>query len=71
MHILKRTVRSAGVPFSDILPLDQIRSFAHIVPCFDPVVDPHLTADNSAHFAQVFFLNKYIDKEFYYAISNS
>ncbi|KAG0698406.1 hypothetical protein DFH29DRAFT_983887 [Suillus ampliporus] len=71
MHILKRAVRSAGVPFGDILPLDQIRSFAHIVPRFGPVADSCLTAENSAHSAQVFFLNKYIDKEFYYAISNS
>ncbi|KAG1857132.1 hypothetical protein F4604DRAFT_1590006, partial [Suillus subluteus] len=70
MHILKCAMRSAGVPFGDILPLDQLCSFAHIVPCFGPVADPHLTAENSAHSAQVFFLNKYIDKEFYYAISN-
>ncbi|KAG1852600.1 hypothetical protein C8R48DRAFT_777420 [Suillus tomentosus] len=70
MHVLKRAMRSAGVPFGDILPLDQLRSFAHIVLRFGPVADPRLTAENSAHSAQVFFLNKYIDKEFYYAISN-
>jgi hypothetical protein len=69
--MLKRAMRSAGVPFGDILPLDQLRSFAHIVPRFGPVTDSRLTAENSAHSAQVFFLNKYIDKEFYYAISNS
>ncbi|KAG1867363.1 hypothetical protein F4604DRAFT_1544697, partial [Suillus subluteus] len=68
MHILKCAMRSAGVPFGGILPLDQLRSFTHIVPRFGPVANPRLTAENSAHSAQVFFLNKYIDKEFYYAI---
>jgi hypothetical protein len=71
MHLLKRKMRSAEVPFGDILPLDQLRSFAHVIPRFGPVADTHLTAQNSSHSAQVFFLNKYIDKEFYYAISNS
>jgi hypothetical protein len=71
MHVLKRAMQSAGVPFGGILPLDQLCSFAHIVPRFGPVADPRLTEENSAHSAQVFFLNKYIDKEFYYAISNS
>ncbi|KAG2132153.1 uncharacterized protein EDB93DRAFT_1243059 [Suillus bovinus] len=69
MHILKCAMRSAGTPFGDILPLDQLRSFAHIIPCFGCAADSRLTAQNSTHFAQTFFLNKYIDKDFYYAIS--
>ncbi|KAG1796716.1 uncharacterized protein HD556DRAFT_1441401 [Suillus plorans] len=36
MHILKCAMRSARVPFGDILPLDQLCSFAHIVPRFGP-----------------------------------
>ncbi|KAG1765893.1 hypothetical protein EDD22DRAFT_774609, partial [Suillus occidentalis] len=71
MYTVKCAMRSAGVPFGDILPLDQLHSFAHIVPCFGPVTDSRLTAENSTHSAQVFFLNKYIDKEFYYAILNT
>jgi hypothetical protein len=71
MYVLKHAMRSEGVPFGDILPLDQLHSFTHIIPRFGPVADSHLTAENSVHSARVFFLNKYIDKEFYYAISNS
>lgn len=71
MHVLKRAMRSAGTPFGNILPLDQLRSLAHIIPRFGCVADSRLTAENSAHFAQTFFLNKYINKDFYYAISNS
>ncbi|KAG1747218.1 uncharacterized protein EDB91DRAFT_1235953 [Suillus paluster] len=71
MHVLKRAMQSAGTPFGDILPLDQLHSLAHIIPCFGCVANSRLTAENSAHFAQMFFLNKYIDKDFYYAISNS
>ncbi|KAG1741923.1 hypothetical protein EDD22DRAFT_982197 [Suillus occidentalis] len=70
MHILKCAMRSAGTPFGDILPLDQLCSFAHIIPRFGCAADSRLTAQNSTHFAQTFFLNKYIDKDFYYAISN-
>lgn len=70
MHISKHAMWSAGIPFGDILLLDQLRSFTHIVPHFGPVADPRLTAENSAYSTQVFFLNKYIDKEFYHAISN-
>ncbi|KAG2109266.1 uncharacterized protein F5147DRAFT_773077 [Suillus discolor] len=71
VHVLKCAMRSAGTPFGDILPLDQLRSLDHIIPRFGHVADSRLTAENSAHFAQTFFLNKYIDKDFYYAISNS
>ncbi|KAG2747865.1 hypothetical protein P692DRAFT_20735915 [Suillus brevipes Sb2] len=59
MHVLKRAMRSAGTPFGNILPLDQFRSLAHIIPRFGCVADSRLTAEDSAHFAQT-FLNKYI-----------
>ncbi|KAG2103743.1 uncharacterized protein F5147DRAFT_775869 [Suillus discolor] len=53
MHILKCAMQSARVPFGDILPLDQLHSFAHIVPRFGPAADSRLTAENSTHSAQV------------------
>jgi hypothetical protein len=42
-----------------------------IIPHFGPVADLRLTPQNSSKFAQSFFLNKYIDKDFYQIISES
>ncbi|KAG0695549.1 hypothetical protein DFH29DRAFT_760683, partial [Suillus ampliporus] len=69
MHVLKRATCAGAMPFGDILPLDQLRSFTHIIPRFGPVADTCLMPQNSSKFAQSFFLNKYIDKDFYHTIS--
>ncbi|KAG1737754.1 hypothetical protein EDB19DRAFT_1895748 [Suillus lakei] len=71
MHVLKRAMHAGATPFGDILPLDQLCSFAHIIPHFGPHADTCLTPQNSSKFAQSFLLNKYIDKDFYYTISKS
>ncbi|KAG6369260.1 hypothetical protein JVT61DRAFT_15532 [Boletus reticuloceps] len=70
MHALKLAARSSGEIFSDVFPIDQIRSYAHLVPRFGEVADDHLTHTNSFHLAQSFWLNNYFDKEFYYAVSS-
>ncbi|KIM63452.1 hypothetical protein SCLCIDRAFT_117074 [Scleroderma citrinum Foug A] len=69
LHVLKRATRASGSVLGEIFPLDQIRSYAHIVPRFDRTADNRLTTSNSIHFSQSFFLNKYFDKDFFYAIS--
>ncbi|KAF9231430.1 hypothetical protein BU15DRAFT_56127 [Melanogaster broomeanus] len=68
MHILKRATRSSGSPFGGVLPLNQLRSFAHIVPKFGRSADSRLNCFNSSHFSDLFYLNKYFDKDFYYAL---
>ncbi|KAF8419490.1 hypothetical protein L210DRAFT_3366672, partial [Boletus edulis BED1] len=69
LHVLKRATRASGALLGDVFPLDQIRSYAHLVPRFGRAADPRLTSSNSSHFSQSFWLNSYFDKEFYYAIS--
>ncbi|KAF9245449.1 hypothetical protein BU15DRAFT_71197 [Melanogaster broomeanus] len=69
MHILKRATRSPNALMGDILPLDQLRAFTHIIPRFGEVANPRLNCFNSSHFAKSFYLNKYFDKEFYYTLS--
>ncbi|KAF8130107.1 hypothetical protein EV363DRAFT_1399315 [Boletus edulis] len=71
LHVLKRATCASGALLGDIFPLDQIRSYAHLVPHFGRAADPRLTSSNSSHFSQSFWLNSYFDKEFYYAISLS
>ena len=69
LHVLKRAKRASGEYFGEVFPLDQLRSYAHIIPCFGTEADNHLTHSNSIHFSQSFFLNKYFNKEFFYAVS--
>ena len=69
LHVLKRATRASGSVLGEVFPLDQIRSYAHITPCFDRTADNCLTTSTSIHFSQSFFLNKYFDKDFFYTIS--
>ena len=66
LHVLKRAEHVSGEYFGEVFPLDQLRSYVHIIPCFGA---DHLMHLNSIHFSQSFFLNKYFDKEFFYAVS--
>ncbi|KAI6016874.1 hypothetical protein PISMIDRAFT_101759 [Pisolithus microcarpus 441] len=69
LHVLKRATRASGSELGEIFPLDQLRSYAHIVPCFGRKADNRLTSDNCIHSSQSFFLNRYFDKDFFYATS--
>ncbi|KAI6019279.1 hypothetical protein BKA83DRAFT_4056954 [Pisolithus microcarpus] len=69
LHVLNQATRVSGEFLGDIFPLDQIKSYAHLVPRFGETADIQLTSTNSFHSARSFLLNKYFDKDFYYALS--
>ncbi|KAI6037268.1 hypothetical protein BKA83DRAFT_4120792 [Pisolithus microcarpus] len=69
LHVLKRATHALGEFLGDIFPLDQIKSYAHLVPCFGEAADNRFMSTHSFHSAQSFWLNSYFDKEFYYALS--
>ncbi|KAH7905010.1 hypothetical protein BJ138DRAFT_1233543 [Hygrophoropsis aurantiaca] len=69
LHVLKRSTRASGDPLGDIFPLDQVRSYAHVVPRFGPAADSRLSATNSIYASQSFYLNRYFDKDFFYVLS--
>ncbi|KIK12915.1 hypothetical protein PISMIDRAFT_18373 [Pisolithus microcarpus 441] len=69
LHVLNRATRASGEFLGDIFPLDQIKSYAHLVPRFGETADIRLTSTNSFHSVWSFLLNKYFDKDFYYALS--
>ncbi|KAF8425368.1 hypothetical protein L210DRAFT_3421346 [Boletus edulis BED1] len=72
LHVLKRATRASGAPFSEIFPLDQLRSYCNLAPRFDGAqADSRLSCYNSIHSSPTMFLNKYIDKDFYYAVMGS
>ncbi|KAF8120971.1 hypothetical protein EV363DRAFT_1187531, partial [Boletus edulis] len=72
LHVLKRATRhisSVTSTLGDVFPLDQLRSFTHIVPCFGHIADNRLTSSNYVEYSESFYLNKDFDKDFFYAIS--
>ncbi|KAF8119890.1 hypothetical protein EV363DRAFT_1168896 [Boletus edulis] len=69
LHVLRMAKRASGENIGEVFPLDQLRSYAHIVPRFGRVADNRLTHSNSIYGSKNFFLNKYFDKDFFYSIS--
>ncbi|KAF8132935.1 hypothetical protein EV363DRAFT_1449123 [Boletus edulis] len=75
LHILKRATcalhpSGSRIPLGEIFPLDQLRSYCHVTPRFGPA-DTRLSRYNSIHASSTMLLNKYYDKDFYYAITGS
>ena len=69
LFLLKRATRSTGEEAADIIPLDQLRSLADVAPRFGEKADPRFTNTNSSTYATQFWLNKYFNKELFYALS--
>jgi hypothetical protein len=69
LYLLRRATRSNGEVAGDIVPLDQLRSLVDLAPRFGEKANPRLSNANSLAFAKEFWLNKYFDKELFYALS--
>lgn len=69
MHVLRRAKCSDGSWMSDVMPVDQLRVPANIIPRFGAAADHRLTAYNSAEHASEFWLNRFWDKNSYFPLS--
>ena len=69
LYLLKRATCSNNEVAGDIIPLNQLRSLVDVAPRFGKKANPQLTNSNSLSFASEFWLNKYFDKELFYALS--
>ena len=69
LHVLKKATRASGSLLGEVFPVNQLRSYAHIVPRFGEKADGRLTSTNCVHYSQSFFLNKYFDKDFFYTLT--
>ncbi|KAF8189057.1 hypothetical protein BJ912DRAFT_850916 [Pholiota molesta] len=69
LYILKRSKRSDGTLLGDIIPLSQIRTLVDRIPCFGAEADRRLTSQNSTTYSSEYFLNKYFDKEMFWALN--
>ena len=71
LFVLKRALRGDGTPLGDIIPLTQVRGLADLVPRFGTKADARLTRQNSLEYSTEFWLNKYFDKDSYFALTLS
>ena len=62
---------SPGTAISAVLPLWQLRSPAELVPRYGKEADCHLTRTNCHAYSKEFWLDKYLDKEMFYALTLS
>jgi hypothetical protein len=68
MYLLRRAVRANGSCLGDVIPLSQLRTLVDLIPNFGAKADGHLTMANSLEYSNQFWLNKYFDKEMFYAL---
>jgi hypothetical protein len=69
LHLLKKATRANGERIGDVVPLDQIRALVDLAPRFGAKADSRLTSGTSIAYSTEFWLNKYFDKELFYALS--
>lgn len=69
LYILKRAKRADKRIIGDILPLHHIRALVDIAPRFGDIANKMLTAQNSTIYSSEYSLNKYFDKELFWALS--
>ena len=68
MYLLKRARRNGGEIMGDVVPLSQIRTLINLVPRFGAVADSRLTMETALEWSSEYWLNKYFDKELFYAL---
>ena len=68
MYVLKHSQQSDGMNMGDVVPLGQIRTLLDLVPRFGADANKQLTKETSLEFCLEFWLNKYFEKELFYAL---
>jgi hypothetical protein len=54
----------------EIVPLTWLRALVELTPVFGKNADNRLTKESSLEYSNEFWLNKYFDKELFYALSS-
>jgi hypothetical protein len=68
MYVLKRSRRSDRTIMGDVVPLEQVRTLLDLVPRFGADAPKQLTKETSLEFCVEFWLNRYFEKELFYAL---
>ena len=69
MYVLKCSEQSDGTIMGDVVPLRQVRALIDLVPHFGADANKQLTKETSLKFSREFWLNKYFDKDLFYALN--
>ncbi|KAG0692723.1 hypothetical protein DFH29DRAFT_1008203 [Suillus ampliporus] len=69
LHILKQAKRSNGNRMGNIIPVSQLRAPVQLIPHFGATADKCLTVYNSLEHAMEFWLNEFLDKSTFFALS--
>ena len=68
MYCLKQARHSDGSFFGDVIVLDHIRALIDLVPRFGEFADKRLSKETVLEHVSEFRLNKYFQKEHFYAL---
>ena len=69
MFMLKRAQSQDQTIIGDVIPLGQLWSLVQLTPVFGKVADHRLAKESSLEYSTHFWLDKYFDKELYYALT--
>ena len=67
MYVLKRACQADGSIMGDIVPLVQLRTLVDLVPRFGKKANRQLAKETVLEYSSEFWLNKYFEKELFYA----
>ncbi|KAG1820808.1 hypothetical protein DFJ58DRAFT_673237, partial [Suillus subalutaceus] len=68
MYILRRARRANNEKIGDVIPVTQIVAPVHLIPHFGRKADPRLTMQSSINHTTEFYLNKFWNKELFFAL---
>lgn len=69
MFVLKRALRQDGSIIGDVVSLNRLRALVELTPVFGEKADLRLTKESSLEYSVHFWLDKYFDKELFYALT--
>jgi hypothetical protein len=67
MHLLKRACRTDGSIMGDVVPLAHLQTLVDLVPRFGEQANRQLAKETVLEYSSEFWLNKYFEKELFYA----
>lgn len=70
-YILEKARRANGTPLGDIIPISQFRAQVDVAPYLRGKVNSRLSPTNVMTYESQFLLNKFWEKELWYAIDKS
>ncbi|KXN87848.1 hypothetical protein AN958_08049 [Leucoagaricus sp. SymC.cos] len=70
LYLLKRSLHANSRPIGDIILLNQIRAIIDLVPQMGQSAEHQLTKETSLSITNTAWLNKYFDKELFFALTS-